>query len=986
MAIVVIAVTVAFLTGTTLVIAAASAQTTAIAQEYDTEGTAVYHESVVTAREQAGKSSLVIPLAEVTLPNGETQYVAGISRQRAQTFNRRIDGSIPNPPPSGVSSGTMKPRAIRLSGQQTQVTVNVTSRSSTHQFIPSEWFIAQPELVEQLGSTGAFVITPASEQATASPDRGVPLRSALSFFILGTRQLLTVLTVTAIGGAILVGVTVYSVTKMTVRDRLQAIRVLRSTGCHPFSILQLFALRAGLLTGVGIGIGYTIGVILPNIAVNVAVFAGLPTSLTLRVSQLVLSVLLPVYGGTMLVGLCAGVVAAWPTISGPPSQLSSSFGRKRPASAVNKNVVRRILSLRLLDWRALGPSTATLTVFVTVVLLVTSVGGVLMPLMTAEGTTITEPGAIHPVASKVPEQYADGLHAQGIPASAEILLFTVHDGKPIVARGANYSDFANISNATIEQGQRPTASNEALIGTDLAQTTGIKVGDRVTLGGSTESGIARIHIVGTYSASGPYDDQLLLSLPTAQHLSTTNDNTVHIIRTPKQFDRTQSSTDIEILDVRAPSQATANASVPVEIQVRNFGSAPTTRNISVWLGNVSQSVPVTLPAHSQQTKTIRLRPSQPGSTTLQVGNYTQPLAIKSANAIQVDGLPAQVPPNSEPQLIVSTVDGDPIPNATVRVANTTVRTGSNGAVRVPFDSAGSHTLHVETQNQHFTKTVEVTPSARRMLTGDVQIQPPNPSLLSQPEAHVHLYNPWNTTLDRTIRLSGDVERTTRSVSVAAGDNTTEVYHLGEQPPGAYSVSVTADNHQLATASYSVSGDDRLVAAYASSGRADGSTGIAQALNTAFGNMQVLLVVLIMLAGMMTVGSTTAVFAQAVHARQQAVGVYRATGASPIRVLRVIITDALTVGLVAIGCALICGIAGLALLSTLDFLIIYGVRITPTISPTVFVGSLIGGLGIVLVSAIVVAGSLIIRQPSALVRKGSQTNRNHTMLSDGGSDE
>ncbi len=985
---VVIAVTVGFLTGTTLVVTAVSTQTTTIAEEYNTDGTAVYYESVTTARQNAGETSLVVPIAEVTLPNGDTRYVAGVSNQGGQVFKTRPEGSIPRPPESGVTSGTRsKSGSIRLSGQNTQLTVDVTPRPSNHQLVPSEWFVAQPDLVTRLGTSGAFVITPPSEQsATGIPDRGVTLRSALAFFLTGTRQLLTVLAVTAIGGATLVGVTVYSVTKMTVRDRLQAIRVLRSTGCRPLTVLQLFALRAGILTSVGIGVGYTIGVILPHLAVNVAVFAGLPTSLTVHVSHLVLRVLLPVYGGTVLVGLGAGVVAAWPTVSAPPSRLSGSFARKRPSQTEKVGVLRRLLSLRLLDWRALGPSTATLTVFVTVVLLVTSIGGVMTPLMTAEGTTITEPGAKHPVASNVPAQYADALRAQGTPASAEILLFTVRDGRPVVARGANYSTFAAVTNATIERGRRPNDSSEAVVGVDLARTTDIEISDQITLGGSTKSRIARVRVVGTYSAPGLYDDQLLVSLPVGRHLTGKSNNSVHIIRTPKQFDRTTSANGIEIIDVAEPSRVTANSNVSVEVFLRNFGSETRTRDVSVQFGNASKTVSMTLDPNAQRSETVRLQVSQPGNATLRVGEHTQEIVVMPENAIQVRGLPIEAPPNSEPRIIVSTMDGDPIANATVRVTNTTVRTGQNGTVRLPLDSTGSHTVHVAARNRSLSKMVRVTQSARRTLMGGVQIRPTNPSLLSQTAAHVRLYNPWNQTLSRHVRLSGSVGNEGRTVSVAAGETTTTMYNIGRQAPGSYSVTLMSDGRRLATTSYSVSGNDRLVAAYANSGNSGGKTGIARALNTAFGNLQVLLAVLVTLAGTMTVGSTTAVFAQAVHARRQAVGVYRATGASPMRVLRLIVADALTVGLVAVGSALILGFVGMSLLSVLDYLVVYGVRITPTLSPTVVLGSLVGGLTIILLSAVFVAGSLIVRQPTTLVRNDAVSNRSHTMMPDGGSDE
>lgn len=987
LAILVIAVTVAFLTGTTLVVAAVSTQTTGIAQEYGTDGTAVHYDSVARAQKEAGTDALVVPMAAVELPNGETRYVVGISKQQAAAFESNSDVSIPAPPPSGITSGTRATKTRqRLVGNRGTITVAVTPRTSGQQLIPSDWYVAHPDTVRKLGASGAYVITPANSGSGAVdgariPSRGVTLRSALAFFVTGTRQLLNVLTLTAVGGTVLVGVTIYSVMKMTVRDRRQSIRVLRSTGCRPRTVLSLFALRAGLLTAIGVGAGYALGIILPNIAVNAAVSLGLPTSLSVHVTRLVITVLVPLYVGTLVVALIAGGAAVWPTVSPPPAHVTGELERDQPRKPTQSRF-RRLFTLQLLDWRALAPSMATLTVFVTVILLMASVSGIMTPLRSTEGTTITESGAPHPIASNVPQEYAAALRSQGVPASAEMILFTVRNGLPIVVRAANYSAYRTVSSVALERGHPPQSVDEAVIGVGLARTLGVEVGDRITLGGSTKPAFTSVRIVGTYSAPGVSDDQLLVSLPVGRHLLGKSGTTVQMIRTARKPIDASSSSVVKVINLSAPDRVNSNSSVPVRIRLRNFGQEKTTHSTSVRLGDTSKSISPTLEPNSQRSVIVRLPTPRPGRTTISAGGFTESLLVTSPNSIQVSGIPKKAPPNSAPQVSVSRADGTPVANAMIHLSNTTVRTGSDGRARLQFRSSGTFTVRTTAQNRTVTQTVNVSRTARRTMTGQIQTHPKNPTILSQTEVRVQISNRWDQTLTRHIRLIGDVNTQERPVTISPGETRTVVFHIGEQPPGSYSFRVISDGNQLASNSYTVRGDERLIAAYSNGGQPTSGTGIDRALRSAFGNLQLLLAVLLALAAIMTVGSTTAVFAQAVQARRQVIGVYRATGVPPTRLLRFIAVDALIISCVAVSGALLFGTALIFSFARLDYLVVFGVRISPTLTPGIVFVTAIGGFTIILLSVGLVTGSFLVHSPATLVSTMSSPNESGSVIGRG----
>jgi len=69
-AVLVIGVTVAFVTGTTLLVVAATTQTTDVAREFDRVGDVGVVESVDEARARAGPDDAILPLARVTDATG----------------------------------------------------------------------------------------------------------------------------------------------------------------------------------------------------------------------------------------------------------------------------------------------------------------------------------------------------------------------------------------------------------------------------------------------------------------------------------------------------------------------------------------------------------------------------------------------------------------------------------------------------------------------------------------------------------------------------------------------------------------------------------------------------------------------------------------------------------------------------------------------------------------------------------------------------
>lgn len=957
LAVAVVAIAVAALVGTALLVVAAGAQTTAVAAEYGEAAEVSHHASVSAARSAAADGDIVLPVARVADPSGESTLAVGVPDGAATAGEwslRDTDATGAD----GLTRGSIdSPGRVSLRGSDSTVAAEVRPRPTDATVFPAHWYVTDAATVEEMGATSAFVIHP--DGGTAS---GSTLLSALAFFTRGIDQALGVLGATSVGGAFLVAVTVHSVTRMSVRDRLATIRVARSTGAAPRTVLALFAGRATLLTAVGVAIGYAAGVVLPNAAVSAAVTLGVPVALPVRVTREAALVVAPILGGLLVVGALAGVVGALPAVRRSPARLGDR-------SAGESGGRLPLPSLSVVGWRAFVPTAATLAAFVTFVLVLSSMVGAVAPMVAADGAVVTQPGSAHPVESRVPEGYAAALGSRGIDASAEILLFEVVRGHPALARGADFSAFANVTDAQITRGRRPTATDEVAVGADLARTLGVGVGDRLTLGGSTVPAVAHVEVVGAFAAPGSYDDQLVVPLPLARHLSDVDSaDAVHLVRADRLPDAAApTGPAVSVTGVSAASPVPANRSAAVTLSLRSTAGQRRSIPVTVRLGDRSRRVNVSVPANGHRTRRVRLPTDglAPGNATLRAGDAAQTVRVVRPGALSIAGLPARAPPDGAPLVRVRTAANRSVSGATVSVGDRTVTTGSDGRVRVPLGDTGRKRVRAAAGDRAASSSVEVTEAATRRPVGTVRVDPASPTVLARPTARVGLYNPWNRTLERSIAVTGPGTTASRNVTLPAGERATLRVDLPRRSPGAYDVAVRAGGRTLASASYEVTGDDRLASVIANSGRT-GSSGVGRAISVAFGNVWVVLATILALSGALAVGGTTATFAQSVHARRRAVGVRLATGATRRQVLGAVVRDALVVGAAASVVAVGVGLGLVALLDRLGYMTVFGVNLATVPRPAVLAATVAASVALAVLGAVLTLAGLFRRPLTDLV--------------------
>jgi ABC-type lipoprotein release transport system permease subunit len=968
LAVLTIAVTVAFFVGVALLVVAMGAQTATLAGDKGTTGSATYYNNTDLSPESAPDEAVVISVARVETSNS-TAYVAGVPVDaRDNRFGERQLA-----PGDGPTLGTASnSRTDTLVGTGTRREVTVSSRNGG--VLPPSWYVTTPTTVAKLGQTGTLVIDPGESGE-------VPLRGILVFFEQGTTEVLNTVTATAGGAAVLLAVIVFSVTRMIVRDRRTAIRVARSTGATPRGILALFVGRATLLSVAGIVLGGALAIIVTNAAVNAAIVAGLPTTVSINPGAAV-GLVGPLLAAMIVVGGLAGGLAAWRTVRQPPAILTQGDGRTGATH----------LNTRLLGGRTVVPVAATLAVFVAFAALIAGFGLTVAPLVTADETTITQPGSPHLAASSVPAAHAEALDEAGVNASAEILLFSIVEGRPVVARGANFEAFVSVSDAGLVDGRAPVTADEAVIGQGLAQTLGVDVGESLVISGSTDSGVARLDIIGIYSAPGAVADQLVVPLPTARHLSGTGEGRAQFIRTrgltaasgnPAGGAGTDGdvnttgvgAADFEdgVVDIEAPATVQANSSFEVTVTLRNDALTERTLTTEVTYRDQTERVETSVSGEGSARAVLSFEAGPPGDATIAADDVKQSVAVTDPDALLVESLPEQVPPGAAPSILVLDSAGTPVEGAMVTVDDEPVtadgsprRTDVNGSVRVPFEATGTRTVTVRDGSRSATNSVQVTTEASRQLDVEISIEPASPTPTTRPVVELRLSNPWAEPLMRRYVIDAPGGPYEQTVTVGRGKTRVIERRLPRRSGSTYEVDVSTKGASIAAATYTVRGDDRIVSALASAG-VDQEPALSSAVEVAFGNLHLLLGALGLLAGLMTVGGTIAALASAVQARRRTVGIHRATGATKWRVLRIVLGDTIRIGTVAMALALGAGLAGLAAVAAVGYLTAFGVQV-PILRPWWVAAGIVSGMAVVLVlSAGLATAALLARSPSGLLR-------------------
>lgn len=969
--IIVVAVTTAFLLGTALLLTSAAGYSQTFAESLDSQATVSYQSSAPVSSDTT-TGTLVLPVANTTIA-GQPATIVGIPPGAPRTIENGSAswqrGRLPTLPAEAAGRGPVQAQTTHtVVGTHATTRLSFTPREPDNNFLDPQWYVTNATVATSLGADGYFIIErrdTATTRWSSVPSTGVPVVGALVYVLAGVTQILRALGLAAGAGGLLILIVVYSVVRMSVRDRLTAIRIIRSTGAPNWHVALLFMIRGGMLVGSGVVLGYAVGLIAIKSMVNAAVYLGLPIALNVAVTPTSATLV----GGIALVlltaGLIAGLAAVYPVVTTPPAQLgrTTSPGYQRSDHRGHPSqTATAAFAPSLLSWESLVPMATTLAVFVLTVLLVFSLAGLAAPLGGEGGQTgtITEAGAPHPLNSRLDSEYVRAVRSSGTPASAEIIYAQVTDGQPYLAHGARYSAFANVTGAQIVAGTQPAGPNEAVIGADLADTLDKNIGDTMTLGGSVSPGVRRVEIVGRYTASGTLDDLLLIPIETADDLATGGTH-VHMIRVagpiaPQEQIAQQAPTGLTVTSVQGPASVTRGEQFNISIVLRNFAQSPRTQSVTVTFQNMTRKANVTVPATGQTTLVVGFTALDSGTATARVSNYTHTISVVSPNAIRIPAeLPARAPPGSGLYVPVVTGDGSVATDATVSLGQFTVQTNQQGVVVLPLPSEpGAYTITAQRGNRTAERQIRIEANASRQIAGRLNIAPQTGNVLTNPTVTVELANPWQRPQTRQIVVTGPGLTRQRHVELPPGNATRQRFTLGDDDarvqPGTYEFDLLANGSVIASTQYRVVGDERIASAVASSGTYAAGSSIERSIRGAFGNVQLILVAFVLLAGLSSVGSATATFAQAVHARRQIIGIYRSTGATRTQMLLTVLGDVLRIAVPAAGLAVGLAVSSLAVLDQLGWLVFFGFQLPLTLPLSALFGVFVAGVGLAVIGA------------------------------------
>lgn len=1001
LAVAIVAITATFIAGTTLMLLATSAAIYGQTATLDTDTTVRYTEAL------APDGAIVLPVAHVETAAGAEAVVVGVPA----SGSRAIPGASlpwsnaelpPVPPPGSVTTGVDGPDSVTLRGPAGAVTRSVQA-GAERSLVPPGWYVADVETVATLGTTGLLVIEPRPGERSP-PAVGVVLTSAVPFLLAGAGDVLETLALVVLAGGLLAGVGVFSLTRITVLERMRTFYVVRATGGSPVRLLGLITLRGLLLSLVGTVVGGALGVGLAKYAVSVATAAGHRTAIDPSVAGPAGLALVATLSILPAVGTMAGLLAGLEAVAGPPGRLPLGEAGRRATVEGRRGVVSAVMP-SLLDWRTVAPTTASLTVFVSVLLVATSVGAAFAPL-SAGGGAVTEADAPHLLASRVDADVADQLRATGAAASPEILLTQVRDGEPYLVRGVDYPAFAAVTDARLVAGRLPSGTDEAVIGRDLARTLGVEVGEQVVLGGSASAAVARIRVVGLFRGSGLTDDQLLVTLPTARHLGNIGPDQVTLVRTDGAGMRASNvaaggrespaigrttvtltgadgprsageddAGSVVVSGVDSPRYAAVGSSVEVAVTLRNQAAEPVTHVVAV--AGTQRVESVRLAGGGTTTVTVAVPVESPGLHRLAVGGRTRPLTGLADDHLRLEPAVDRAPPGATLAVSVHTAAGEPATAVPVSLgpANDTgdpgdsVVTGADGTAVVTMPATPGRYVVTAADGDRSSRpmTVTVAADATRRLAYDLDVEPGAVPVGQSPTAALTVTNPWGVAADRAVTVTWPGASVTRSVTVPARGTATVTVSLEDAAgTGDRPVNASVGGRTVARSGFAVVDPATAMAGGVEAGSVAAGSALGGAVSGVFGDLQLLQLTLVLLAAVMVTVSTTAAFAQAVHARRRTVGILRATGASPDRVFRLVIVDAAVLGIASTLLAMPLAVGAVVGLDSLGALTLFGVRTAAVPAPVVLLASALGALDLALLAAALATLGLARRAPARLL--------------------
>ncbi len=424
----------------------------------------------------------------------------------------------------------------------------------------------------------------------------------------------------------------------------------------------------------------------------------------------------------------------------------------------------------------------------------------------------------------------------------------------------------------------------------------------------------------------------------------------------------------------APEETILDESTTVTIHVRNDGSTAVTRTLAIDVGQETYEREVTLEPDEEARIEIDHAFASTGSQEVAVEGHSQSVTVLAPDALVLpETLPERAPPGATLLVPVTTPTGEVVTDAIVAIDGEETTTGADGMARVELpETDGEYELSAtKAGRDRMSQEIQVVEGQERLLGAELEVTPRTGTPQTTPELTVTLVNHWTADRTQDVSVVSPTGEQTRTVTLAPGESRTMQRTLGEEgsdqqiPSGEYEIAVTADGEPIATKTYEVLNGDIDFEEISEGAQYQSGAALGQVIENTLGNIQLLLATMVALAGLMTIGSTTAAFAQAVHARHEAIAIHRSTGARPTRVLKLVVLDAFRLAIPAALLAAVVALVTIHLLDALELLSVFGVRFATGSGPVLVFSTLIGAVGIAVCSAVLALVPALRSSPTAV---------------------
>jgi len=581
----------------------------------------------------------------------------------------------------------------------------------------------------------------------------------------------------------------------------------------------------------------------------------------------------------------------------------------------------------------------------------------------------------------------------------EIVAFSTWNGRSFVIRGmdlkAYLPELVNASPSNSHLSGTAVDSITALVGTRLLDRLDMQPPTIIPITGSYASRVAIVNVVGSFESGTYLDDEMLVSLDIARHLTGTPDDMASVISVstdnPEWLAKVLSpDTPRFVLFDVGPQAATVvrGEDFSISMSVRNWGSeeGDVTIRISedgqlldehsllVSSGStVSVSRELTMVSVGQHSIDISVSGDFPMTATVEVSVVDPYLTVSAPSRVLVDETFTVTARTYDGQAAAGAVIG-----YSVGSSSGTATADSAGEVQLTLGTSGTCVLTAALEGY--------TAGSKSLPVIDLSTYPDeflpvvrsfilSSDTVTEAESVVATFS-----IENTGALSGDVSLplmldsrvySTLPVSLGPADVKTLSVRLEDLAVGTHTLQLSTFSREVVVEPWFADEPDlvQLVIRYGGSGVLSSSSSVPvyQAAKLSEGNVAVALFSIGAISGLLALLAISAVFAKEIRERRSTLGILRTIGASKSQIRRMVLPQALGYGLVGATVGVLIGAAVTVWLSRSGAFLVFGHQLSLEVDASLLVMMAVGAVAISVCSAFVSAETAVRETPIAAIK-------------------